>query len=193
MAEWKKERSRLWNVLLYPDDPTHADALDKIRSGDYEYVMVLHNCDTNPETGELKKEHYHVILRFTNAVYNAALCKDLGIEINYLQKTKSWKDSAVYLLHFGKEDKYQYPADALEGTLVDQVLKIMSGKNEKDGILALMDWIDEQPGFISTAQLNREACRRDLWDVCRRSGVFLLRTLDEHNQQVNASCRASSA
>lgn len=189
MAEWKKERSRLWNVLLYPEDETHADALDKIRSGGYEYVMALHNLDSD-ENGELKKEHYHVILRFENAVYNASVCRDLGIQINYLQKTKSWKDSAAYLLHFGTEEKYQYPTETLEGTLVDQVLKVMQGKNEKDGLLALMDWIDDQPGHITTAQLNREACKRDLWDVARRSGVFLLRTLDEHNQTVSLSRRA---
>lgn len=180
---WKKERSRCWNLLLYPDDPTHADALDKIQtSGEYQFVGCCHNLDSD-ENGELKKEHFHLILSFENARENYSLARELGIEVNYIQKTKSWNDSARYLLHFGCEDKFQYTPDTLVGTstLIDKVKKLLDTRTESESILGLLDWIDEQQRRISTSELNRQALKQGVWAAYRRAGLVLMRSLDEHN------------
>lgn len=112
--DWKKERSRLWNVLLYPDDESHVTALSFIRAT-YHYVAICHDKDVCPETGELKKPHYHVIIKFCQARWNSSIADELGITPNYMQKTGSWDNSARYLLHDGVDEKYQYDKSELEG------------------------------------------------------------------------------
>ena len=112
-----KVRSRLWCLLLYPDDDSHLNALDIIRSS-YSYVGILHDKDTWSEEdeinnaehklGELKKPHYHIIIKFAQPRWNTAVSDELGIALNYFEPCRSFKNAGVYLVHSGIDDKYQY-------------------------------------------------------------------------------------
>lgn len=173
-----KVRSRLWNVLLYLDDPTHVAALDKIRSG-YQYVCILHDKDVD-EDGNLKKSHIHCILKFTQARWNTALSEDLGIAMNYFEKTGSWDGSAKYLLHDGCDDKYQYDATELEGPLVPAVMKLLQNDDENVRVMKILELMSDA-GPLTLTQFTRMCCEAGMYADWRRMGYQGVRMLDEHN------------
>lgn len=185
-----KIRSRLWCLLLYPEDSTHAAALDLIRQS-FNYVAILHDKDTwteadeaeNPvhKAGELKKPHYHIILKFSQARWNTALAADLGIAVNYLEQCRSFDSAAVYLVHDGLDDKYQYESESLEGSLVPAVLKLLAPADENGRVLELMKLIQSM-GHIEYEDLVVKACENGMYADVRRMGYLLSRIIDRHNE-----------
>lgn len=105
--------NRNYTLILYPEDITHMYALTIIQEK-YDYAMIKHDKDIL-ESGELKKEHYHVIIHFKNARYKKAIAKELGIEENYLTGC-DLKAQLRYLIHIDDKDKYQYDMEEVEGT-----------------------------------------------------------------------------
>ena len=184
-----KVRSRLWCVLLYPDDDTHMKALDIIRSS-FSYVGILHNKDiwteedeaNNPvhKFGELKKPHYHLILKFAQPRWNTAISSELGISVNYFEPCRSFKNSGVYLVHYGIDEKHQYDISELEGSLAPDVVKALDPRSENERIILLLSLIDDM-GFITYRKLLDVALQHDLYSDVRRMGFILSRVIDEHN------------
>lgn len=177
----KKERSRLWNLVLYPDDPVHANAMDIIRR-EYQYVAILHDKDCD-ENGELKKAHWHIILKFAQARWNTAIADYLGITPNYMERTAHWDGSAQYLLHYGCEGqgKYPYESDELEGNLIPAVLKLLADDDENVRVLKVCDIILESD-TLTTMSLVRKCCEAGLYGDLRRLGILAARMIDEHNR-----------
>lgn len=124
-------RSRRFNLLLYPDDPTHNFVILQLLSGEFNCAYCLHDKDTyavdvgEHKAGELKKKHYHVVIEFLNPRYLKAVADDLGIEKNYIQKTDSFKNSLMYLIHYGDENKYQYNFDEVQGSLKSKLARFL--------------------------------------------------------------------
>lgn len=110
-----KFRSRCFNLVLYPENWQHFDTHDFILQ-DYDSACILHDKDVDEE-GNIKKPHWHIVIRCKNAVWNTALAKELGIEDNYIQKCRSLKSSLKYLIHYDNPDKYQYSIHSVEGSL----------------------------------------------------------------------------
>ena len=70
-------KSRSFCILLYPDCSAHMDALNFIRQN-YSYAAILHDKDLD-DNGELKKPHFHVVIRFPNPRYVYSVIKQLNI------------------------------------------------------------------------------------------------------------------
>lgn len=88
MADTQKFRDRKFCAVLYPEDETHVAAIEKLKSGGYNFAAILHDKDVYEDgehKGETKKPHWHVVVRFKNAVWNTAIAKELGIQPNYLE------------------------------------------------------------------------------------------------------------
>jgi hypothetical protein len=102
-------RTRTWLLISYPES---SDA-DKIVSALIPNASglarsPLHDSDKN-ETGELKKAHYHWILRFKSVKSRAQienLCKPLGIA--RVEECVDLPGSVFYLNHRNAPDKAQY-------------------------------------------------------------------------------------
>ena len=129
----EKFRSRNFNLVLYDEDESHKNALDYIEKN-CDYAMILHDMDTN-EIGEIKKAHYHVVLRFPNAKWSTSLANDLGIGENYIEECRSLKRSLLYLIHYYDEDKYQYDIDDVKGSLKNRLIEIYLHHNNESNII----------------------------------------------------------
>ena len=116
----EKYRSRVHMLLLYPSDESHVLALEKITLS-YDYAYILHNKDI-AEDGSIKKHHWHVVLRFNQAVWSSAICKELGIEHNYIENVKRFDNALQYLIHYNDTDKAQYSVDEVFGNLKQKLL-----------------------------------------------------------------------
>lgn len=176
-----KYRDRCHCLLLYPDDNTHMEALRRIERS-YDYAYILHDRDYT-EDGEIKKPHYHVLVRFGQARWSSAICTELGIKENYIEKPRNFKNALLYLIHFNDSDKAQYDVNEVKGTLKTRLIQEISkvDKSECEKILEILDHIESYDGCLSMSTLSRHCASNGYWAEFRRSGAIFARVLDEHN------------
>lgn len=107
MAEKKTDR---FGGTLYPD-ATNYDCECVLQSLDVhfeEWAYILHDMDVDPDTGELKKPHYHWIGKQKSAGLVSTVANKLQIPEHDIEMIKSWKGSVRYLIHIDYSEKYQY-------------------------------------------------------------------------------------
>lgn len=136
-------------IELYPDNEQHQGIISDLKSFDSEYkaVGILHDKDvyeSGEKQGQLKKPHYHFVLRFPNQRYITSLAVELGMEENLIQPCESVRVSERYLLHYDNPEKYQYNKQDLVGNLIVEVLKLVNDDTEESGLKLIFDWIDQQ-------------------------------------------------
>lgn len=187
-----KYRSRVHLILLYPDNSNHLEVLDKITKS-YDYAGIIHNRDvwteedekqnSSHKAGELKKEHIHIVLRTQNAVWNTALCKDLGLEDKFCEQVKSIDRSLQYLLHYNEPDKTQYSIDDVFGGLRTKLSESIAKneKSESEKVLELLDYIDNYQGQLRISDFARYCATNGYWSEFRRSGSIFLKVIVERN------------
>lgn len=197
MADKKEKPSRNWRCVLYPEDPTHCEAINKLAEGGYRYACILHNQDIwkaddpkfDPEKhkeGETKKEHWHIVLNFQNARHRSAIAKELGITENRLETCSNLDGALLYLVHYGYEDKHQYDHTEVVGTLAPRLAKLLAEDTEDERVLQIVKYIDDHPGYITYREALIKACQNGLYGEFRRLGSGAKYLLDEHNSQLKA-------
>lgn len=186
MVDPAKFRDRKFVAVLYPEDPTHVSCIEKLQSGGYNFAAVLHDKDVYEDgdhAGELKKPHWHIVLRFKNAVWNTAISKELGITPNYLEACKDVDASLLYLVHYGYEEKAQYDYEAVFGPLRLKLATLLSDTDEGTRVLNLVDIIENSPGPIGYTELIKKAVAAGLYADLRRMGSFATALVREHNYE----------
>ena len=137
-------RDRKFCALLYPEDPTHAEAIEKLKTGGYMFAAILHDKDVYEDgdhKGELKKPHWHVVIKFSNAVWNVPTAKTLGIEPNYLQQCSNLDGALLYLVHEGNPDKHQYDLEEVFGVLKTRLAALLADDDEGTRALTIFNLI----------------------------------------------------
>lgn len=202
----EKYRSKVHMVLLYPDDPSHVEALDKIKSCGYDYALVKHDRDiyTTDDAkvrqakidagqalepiiaGTKKKEHYHIVIRTKNATWSTAICKALGIKENYLQDVRNFDNALMYLIHYNEEEKTQYNVEEVTGPLVKRLKELLAKgeKSEGEKVVELIEYIESCSYKISITDFAKYCAANGYWSEFRRSGSIFLKILEEHNYTV---------
>ena len=180
-----KFRDRKFALLLYPDDDSHMKALETIKKS-YDYACILHDKDTD-ENGELKKSHYHVLIRWQgNVRWNTSIASELEIAENYIQKVKNFDKALEYLIHLNDADKYQYTFDDVTGTMNTRLKQLMSQSDKSEGekVVELIEYIENQEGHISIKDFSKYCAVNGYWSEFRRSGSIFLKVIEEHNRKV---------
>lgn len=192
----EKYRGRLHKLLLYPDNPSHADAMEKIAQS-YDYGAVLHNRDVWTEedekrdathvAGTYKKDHWHVILRFNQAVWSSAICKELGITSDFIQPVKRFESALQYLIHYNDTDKAQYTTDEVFGTLQPKLKESINkiDKSEGEKVVELIQYIREYDGYLSITEFAGFCAENGYWAEFRRSGAIFCKIIEEHNSRAD--------
>lgn len=197
-----KFKDRKYVAVLYPDDPTHAAAMEKLESGGYDYAAILHDSDVyetdgeDHKAGDLKKPHWHVVIRFSpNALWNTAVAKDLGIEVNYLEKCRNLNKALLYLVHRDHLDKYQYDLDKVFGSqsLLSVLSKLLTEEDEGLRVLSIVKMVEDEPGYISPTEFLKKACREGYYGEFRRMGNWASIIVNEHNMNFEISQRNAGA
>lgn len=103
-----RDRFRLFTCVLYDEttDYNIDEVLRNIKS--YKnYAFIKHDKDINVK-GEIKKTHYHCIVKVDNATTISAISKKIGIPDNYVKNVRNERSMVRYLVHIDDKDKYQY-------------------------------------------------------------------------------------
>ena len=182
MGNPQKFRDRKFCAVLYPEDETHIDCMERLKTGGYNFAAILHDQDIN-EDGELKKPHWHIVVKFPNAVWNEALAKELGITPNYLEKARSLDSALLYLVHFGYEDKYQYDIQEVFGTLQTRLASLLADTDESTRALTIYDLIRNAPGVVTYTEIFEKACKAGLYGDFRRMGTGVMYLINDHNYE----------
>jgi hypothetical protein len=77
-------------------------------------VYIKHDKDKD-ENGDLKKEHFHLLLNFSRGPITFRTVKEKILNVDddrYVQiLSKSWQKNLQYLIHKNNDNKYKYPLD----------------------------------------------------------------------------------
>jgi len=186
MSDPTKFRDRKFVAVLYPEDDTHREAIEKLKSGGYNFAAILHDKDVYEDgehAGELKKPHWHIVLRFKNAVWNTAIAKELGITPNYLEACKDVDSSLLYLVHYGNEKKAQYDYEEVFGPLRLKLATLLADTDEGTRALNIVEIVENSPGPIGFSELIKKAVAAGLYADLRRMGTFAVGLVREHNYE----------
>lgn len=186
-VEPKKERSRNWFLLLYPDNPDHVKVLEKIPELDWEYVGICHDND-KLDYGSPAKAHHHILLKFKEATWNTSIKDACGLELKFIQKSDNWKRSARYLVHKDHAEKFQYDKTALYGSMVEKAIEAINKSDPEEEaakVAQLTALITGWDGHIEVADLVNEICAKKLYAEFRRGGQIFMRMVDSHNYKVS--------
>lgn len=186
MANPERFRDRKFCAVLYPEDETHAACIDKLQSGGYNFAAILHDEDVYEDgdhVGEKKKPHWHVVLKFPNAVWNESLAKELGIAPNYLEKCKALDAALLYLVHYGYDEKFQYDLQQVFGPLQTRLVFLLKDTDESTRALNIYDLIRNSPGIVSYTEIFEKACKAGLYGDFRRMGSGVMYLIKEHNAE----------
>lgn len=180
-----KFRSKNFCLVLYPEDETHREALVKLATN-YDYVSIVHDKDiyeSGEQEGKLKKPHWHVVLRFKNAVWNSSIAKELGITMNYLEPCRDLRNSLLYLIHYNNPEKAQYDIADVVGPLGKELPRLINveDKSESEIMLEIRGFIQSNQ-YLSIDSLLVWACEQGYYSYVRRSSYFLKGLLEEHNR-----------
>lgn len=187
-------------MMLYPDDPTHVNAMKYLRTNQYDYAYILHDKDvwTEDDTlpdgvkvGDFKKPHWHVLVQTANSgTWNTALAKRLGIADNYIKRCNNIDKALVYFIHATEDasHKYQYSVDDVKGTLAPRLQKaLLHGKEESCiedmSALQIIDAIETWRGYIRLADFSRWCASNGLWGYYRQAGSLFVNMIKEHNAE----------
>lgn len=171
--------------MLYPDDPSHVDAMRKLSDNVYRYSAILHDHDINDD-GDLKKAHYNILLKFTSPRVATSVAEELGIGSNYIKYVGNTKAAERYHLHLDHPYKGTYSLDEVFGTDVESVRKSCSESlSESAEVMAIIDLLDSYHCKVSMKQFLIAICTHELYATFRRMGGLATSLLFEHNQKYN--------
>lgn len=173
-------RDRKFLLLLYPDDPSHCDAVARMRELDYQFAGIIHTDDVG-EDGEKLKPHWHFVVKFRNARWSNAVADELQIAHYYIDKCGSFDAALRYLVHADHPDKFQYEFNKVFGPLTPNVAKLLTMEDEGSRVLEIVRYIDDTDGLLSYRKVLIMACENGLYGEFRRLGSGVKWLLDEHN------------
>jgi len=179
MKDKKPYRSRKMGLLLYPEDASHVEALERLKA--YPYALIKHDRDKG-EDGVLLKAHWHVVLALKNAVWNTALAKELGISPQYIQQIRSEEAALEYLIHANEPDKYQYTISDVLGPLQKRLVDYLAKDDtpEANKVEDMLEAIRLSPA-ITVMEFATFCAVSGYWDVFRRAGGIFIAIINERN------------
>lgn len=179
---------RFYNFLLviYEDDVNFKQQYSNLVVN-YSSIYICHDKDVDEE-GELKKKHYHFIVKLKNAKTISALSKETLVGENMIEPIKkSFDGSLRYLIHYGRDDKYQYSADdvkSMDDELYRRFLKAVNNDmSEEEKVESIEEYIDKSGCYLTLKQLGSYVRKINKWDAFRRNMTYFRAILEEHNRK----------
>lgn len=181
-------QSRTMFLELYPE--SHQLQIDNLLNSGWSYVGILHDKDMKLD-GTLKKPHYHFVVEFDNPKLFSTVCNKLGFSFKkengkglppYGEPCRKFKDCVTYLIHKGKDDKYQYSVDELFGDdlFLGRVKQLISSPDENTQMRLLLDIFDNYEGVLTFRVALNLSLKYNLYSTFRRGGALLGKVIEEY-------------
>lgn len=196
-----KTRRYKYEVVIYEDDPLFKEqyeALTAVNSA----IWVKHDKDIFTEdvfnedgsikynAGDLKKAHYHFLLKFKNGIVISAVAKKVKVNKNQVQIIKNFNSALKYLIHFGQDEKYQYSMDDVSSnsdnlkTQFEEL--IINDTPESRRVLTIQEIIEDFDGYIDLGILGKVIIKMNYWGTFKSSFSYFFKLVDLHNAKFMA-------
>lgn len=182
----KNERKYNYLGIIYEDDENFDNQLFNLVQ-EKEACWIRHDQDVK-EDGELKKTHYHFVIKLKNPCTLSALAKRLEINENMLEYVKNVNSSLKYLIHYGDDNKFQYDprdvssnSDVFKNRFLDLVTKDIK---ESDKVLSIYEFINGVKKPINVNMLFKYVQKHNLWDAYRRNYAIIKDLTYQHNGEI---------
>lgn len=180
----KSPKAYQFMFVLYPE--SQQPAIDYIQAN-WPCAWALHDKDTHTEQefldygkhhdgncpdwqiGDLKKPHYHFVVKFKNARYITGVAKEIRkhSEINdaAIKKCYNLYKAYVYLWHQNDPDKFQYDPEQVVGLHDFDPPQQNEGVTEEEQVEAMFN----APVFSTVKELARWAYDNGCWSTFRKN------------------------
>lgn len=140
----KEARSSKWAFLLY-EESIPKNFIQKLDGKHVPYILSpLHNLDVNPETGELKKAHWHGCL-FFESLKSQSQVSELLADLNgpkYVEVVHSPKGMYDYFVHAENPDKTPYKAEDIKSGCGFDLERFLREQDKGEFIVTILDIIE---------------------------------------------------
>ena len=131
--------------------------------------------------GQLKKPHWHYVIKFNNPRYRFTIAKELGINERFVLPCNNYRKAVEYLIHLNEDDKIEYSVDNCIGSLVLDLKKFIQGRiYEEDKSNEIIDLIIDHKSWL-LPDLMKEINKRGLYSTFRQGWSIYKVILEEHN------------
>ena len=180
----KSQKAYQFMFVLYPE--SQQPAIDYIQAN-WPCAWALHDKDTHTEQefldygkhhdgncpdwqiGDLKKPHYHFVVKFKNARYITGVAKEIRkhSEINdaAIKKCYNLYKAYVYLWHQNDPDKFQYDPEQVVGLHDFDPPQQNEGVTEEEQVETMFN----APVFSTVKELARWAYDNGCWSTFRKN------------------------
>lgn len=137
------QKYRNYAFIVYPESMC-ADFFDRLSNLMLPcFVSPLHDSDVK-EDGELKKPHYHIIIRYSRQVAISHVIKDLlTLDVSQPPEiVKSLRAYSRYLCHLDQLEKAQYSIDDVQQINCNDYYDVCKLDSSLD-VMAQMDAIED--------------------------------------------------
>lgn len=149
----KKTTSRSYGLIV-PNDWEEKDEIINISKKIAKYYYIIkHDKDYNEETGEAKKEHYHILMTFASPLQLGTVLNKFNevqkIQPNSLELIKNIFGAKRYLVHKDNTEKFQY--DPAEVETNDPLFKniLIEKTSAEDEVKNMLDSFDKRQEKIT--------------------------------------------
>ena len=133
------------------------------------------------KVGDLKKPHYHFVVKFKEPRYRNTIAKELGIETRFILPCNDIKGAEDYCIHLNQPDKYLYDVNECFGSLKLDLIKRVNGtileENRSDLILDLIMSHKSWNLYDFTREINKKG----LYSTFRQGFSLYRSIIEEHN------------
>lgn len=172
-------------ILMYEETNEEKEKVKKVTEylkKFYGYAKIKHDKDIETETGELKKEHIHIVVKLSDAKTRKALAKELDIEYRHIEPSSKLRNALRYLIHADEdEDKFKYDKSEIETNIEYELNKATTNtatENEEEKVMKITEYIlNEKPKKLS--QLLIWAVNNNCYSELRRNSVFFREMIKE--------------
>lgn len=172
------KKTRSYATVVYPES-SPDNWIDILRDMKFNaLISPLHDKDVNPDSGEIKKPHYHVLFLFdgpktvAQAAEVASQIHGVGIEI-----LNSVRGYARYLCHLDNPEKHQYSPDDVIVIGSEDYYNLISLPTDKYRLIKeMISWCNENQNFMYCDLLEYSMLNRDDWFRCLSdNGTFVIK------------------
>lgn len=195
--EKDKTRRFCYEVVIYEDDPLFKEQYEALTVVN-DAIWIKHDKDVFNEdvlnddgtikynAGDLKKAHYHFILKFKNGCTISALAKRVKVSTSQIQIIRRGLNSALrYLIHYAQDEKYQYSIEEVHSNSNNLMARfeqqIIDDTPEVQRVQQIQEMIEKFDGYIYLGILGKSVQKANIWDAFRRNLTYFLRLVDLHN------------
>lgn len=160
-------RGRNWATIVYPESAP-VDWMERFGNLHVQgYISPLHDRDVKPVTGELKKPHYHVMMRINGKVsWQRAQSMFESVGGVGCEQVNDWGAYARYLCHLDEKNNGKARYNTGEVQMfggADYFAETATTKDQSETIKAMQKWCRDNGCILYNRLCDYTADERPDW------------------------------